>query len=186
MSFYQCDRSRSLQQLRDGPIAFYTLPDGRCFFSLHGFGWCPRCRLLAEVEWVPTSEALRQELFWLRRFDSDADYLEYVATLLDWSRMRKQPAHCLACGAQDFISLKEGKGHLLEFVEQIARPFRHPGCGGVFRCASDEITFSQPVAKCLTVDGEPVDYRWAGPLRRRLRRAGCWILGHLPGVHRLL
>jgi hypothetical protein len=175
---YQCDRCRSRQPVQTGPVAYYTLPDGRCFFGPHVTGWCPRCRLLTEVEAVPSPEVVEPRLADLAPLPLDpaaGRQPEYLAALRDWSRTRREPPGCLRCGCQGFTPLREDGDHLVVRDPGAAHPFGHPGCGGVFRVV--EVVFEQPVPRCLTADGVPVGHRWDGSVVRSLRRLICWASG---------
>ncbi len=175
---FQCDRCWSMIYVNDGPVAYYTLADGRAFFGPHRTGWCSCCRLLSEVEDIPDPEVLEQRLAELRQSPANEaakDMLEHWITLLDWSRMRKEPPRCLRCGGLNFIPLNQAGDCLVEMGENGPRPFRHPNCGGVFKVK--EVAFAQPIGKCLTADGQRLDHRWDGPFVRWVRRLSCWVAG---------
>ncbi len=175
---FECDRCRSIHYVNDGPVAYYALADGRAFFGPHGTGWCSRCRLLSEVEAIPDPEVLQARLVELRRLpDNDASkgMLEHWTTMLDWSRIRKESPRCLRCGSLNFTPLQQTGECLVEMGEEETRPFRHPGCGGVFKVK--EVVFAQPMGKCLTADGQRLDHRWDGAFVRWVRRLSCWLAG---------
>jgi hypothetical protein len=175
---FRCDTCRSVQYVNTGPVAYYTLPDGRAFFGPHGTGWCCQCRLLSEVEKLPVPEVLRERLAVLRQRSDNKVYeteLERCTTLLDWSQMRRQPPRCLRCGSANFNLLEQVGECLVESREDSAKPFCHPRCEGVFKVKN--VVFSQPVGMCLTPDGEPIDHRWDGAFVRWVRRLSCCVAG---------
>lgn len=178
---YQCDRCRSRQPVFDEPVAYYTLPDGRGFFGSHATGWCPGCRLLAEVEAVPTSEVVGALVAGLTRpgLQHSEGLADHLAAVRDWSRARREPPRCLRCGCRDFTPLRADGDGLTESGPGAGRPFRHPACGGAFRVR--EVTHDQPAAKCLAADGTPTGHRWDAALVRSLRRLLCWASGRRYG-----
>jgi hypothetical protein len=153
---YQCDRCGSTHFVHDGPLAHYTLPDGRAFYGPYGTGWCPRCHRLSEIEKIPDSEVLQD---WLSGRWPPPDDWEYLTVLLDWSRMRKSPPRCLRCGGSKFIRLNLEEEYLVEEkADDEAEPFFHPGCGGGFWMREERS--SKPADKPLTAEGEPIGWRW--------------------------
>jgi hypothetical protein len=168
---YQCESCHRVHSVNDGPVAYYTLPDGRSFFGPHGIGWCFRCGRLTEVEEIGAPEVLEQRLDMLRLlpdFQASEGLEEHFRKLVTWARIRRVPPRCLRCGNRDFAPLERGEEFLLNDGEDDPVEFRHPACGGRFRVK--EVLFSQPISRCLSADGELLEGRWDGEFYRWGRR----------------
>ena len=160
--YFRCDRCDGLQHVRCGPIAHYTLPDGRSFFATHGFGWCLGCRGLSEVEKHIDPTELNQ---WIESVTQDPELARFRTLVpaweleIEWARLRRSPPRCLRCGSRDFRAVTEVDDRL--WVEETSgrRVFQHPGCGGEFR-AQPSIELSQPVPRALSENGELLEGAW--------------------------
>jgi hypothetical protein len=105
---FQCDRCRSVQPVRHGLLAHYTLSDGRSFFAPHQTAWCPRCLLLTEAEMVPDPGRLAEVLEGEFVLEGDPEAERLVARLtilLEWARTRRTPAKCLRCWGSEVVPL---------------------------------------------------------------------------------
>ncbi|MGP0065613.1 MAG: hypothetical protein ACLQGP_18670 [Isosphaeraceae bacterium] len=153
---FRCDRCDLVQYARRGPVAHYTLPDGRSFFALHGVGWCPGCRSLTEVERIPDPAELNQHIDSVSRdpeLGRFQNLIPYWETQIEWARLRRRPPRCLRCGSRDFLALIEVDGRFWIGEAEGRRVFQHPGCGGEFR-EQPSIDMIQHVPRELTVDGD--------------------------------
>jgi hypothetical protein len=152
---FECDRCRSVHFVHDGPVAWYTLPDGREFFGSHATGWCSLCGVLTEVEELRSPDYID----WLMESLDDEAFpglRDHLAIVREWSVLRRLPPHCLRCGDTGITALKRFENILA--MPDDAEPFRHPECGGAFHVK--HVYFDQPVVRCLTVDGKRTDRAW--------------------------
>lgn len=167
---YECDHCRRVHSVHTGPVAYYTLPDGRGFFGPHGVGWCSLCRRLTEVEAIGGADFEHRLEFMTRlpAYTVAPELESHCQLLAEWARMRTQPPRCLRCGSAHFLPLWRGPECLFRAEGGTATDFRHPGCGGRFLVK--EVLFSQPIPNCLSAEGELLAGRWDGPFMRWARR----------------
>jgi hypothetical protein len=168
---YECDRCHRVQSVQEGPVAYYNLPDGRRFFGPHGVGWCSCCGRLTEVEEVVAAHVMEMRFEMMRAlpgYTPSPGLEEHFKTQTDWARTRTQPPRCLRCGSRALLPLQRCEEQLLQPAREGFALFGHPGCGGVFRVK--EVLFSQPLPRCLSVDGELLEGNWDGAFRRWAHR----------------
>ncbi len=136
-SLHTCDRCQTRFSFVASSDWYYSINDHRLHISVQP-AWCFECSKLRSAEYLPSIDALEQEILKLANQRTKLGTrlafpkaLEIARIRLDWRLHRVSPPRCIWCGGIDFQILPiDWKTGLLPFV--------HPGCLGT-------ISFTQSV-----------------------------------------